>query len=214
MAYSSPPLILGAYAHLPVEMLEPFARSLRATGSQGRFHVVVAGYDAGALRQLGELADHVPVDGEYDRVPPRASAALRYARLRRGLRRFYPSLFTVAVRSASERASLDRWRNLEFRLEGLQSLRYGHYLRCLEEDAPDAEVVMISDLRDVVFQRDPFADPVTGRPRSISRTVPSRSDMTASTRHGCETSTEASSSRLGVVSRSRARESWSGREPR
>ena len=61
-----------------------------------------------------------------------------------------------------ERASLDRWRNLEFRLEGLQSLRYGHYLRCLMEDAPDADVVMITDLRDVVFQRDPFADPVTG----------------------------------------------------
>jgi hypothetical protein len=162
-ADASHSLILGAYARLPVEMLEPFARSLRATGFQGRFHVLVAGYDATALRQLGELADHVqPVDDQYDRVPPRASTALGYARRQRGLRRFYTSLFTAVVRAASERASLDRWRNLEFHLEGLQSLRYEHYLRYLMEDAPEADVVMITDLRDVVFQRDPFADPVTG----------------------------------------------------
>ena len=64
-------LILGAYSRLPIQMLEPFARSLKATGFQGRFHVVAAGYEADQLRQLAALADGVhPVDAEYSRVLP------------------------------------------------------------------------------------------------------------------------------------------------
>ena len=155
-------LILGAFSGLPVDMLEPFTQSLRATCFQGRFHIVAAGYDAGALQQLREAADHVrAVDDEYN-PPPRLSVVLGFARGQRGLRRFYPSLFEAVARAGFERHSFDRWRNLEFRLEGLQSLRYAHYYRCLVEDAPDADVVMITDLRDVVFQRDPFADAAVG----------------------------------------------------
>lgn len=156
-------LILGAYSHLPIHMLEPFARSLKATGFEGRFHVVAAGYDRDQLRRLAALADHVhPVDDAYDRVLPRTCAALGLARRQRGLRRFYPSLFKAVCRAASERDSLNRWRNLEFGLEGLQSLRYIHYYQCLVDEAVDPDAVMITDLRDVVFQRDPFSDPVTG----------------------------------------------------
>ena len=155
-------LILGALSGLPVEMLEPFTQSLRATGFQGRFHIIAAGYDAGALGQLRESADHVrAVDDEYHQ-PSRLAGVLGFTRGQRGLRRFYPSLFTTVARAGSERDALDRWQNLEFRLEGLQSLRYAHYYRCLVEDAPDADVVMLTDLRDVVFQRDPFSDAVTG----------------------------------------------------
>lgn len=163
LAGSQRSLILGAYSRLPIGMLEPFARSLKATGFQGRFHVVAAGYDSDQLRQLAALADHVvPVDDEYDRVPPRVCTALGFARRQRGLRRLYPHLFKAVCRAASEQDSLTRWRNLEFRLEGLQSLRYMHYYRRIVDEAVDAEVVMISDLRDIVFQRDPFTDPVTG----------------------------------------------------
>src|SRR3954469_19452091 len=66
--------------------------------------------------------------------------------------------------SRGRRASAVRcsWRSLEFHLEGLQSLRYVHYRQSLLNDAPDADLVMITDLRDVVFQGDPLADPVTG----------------------------------------------------
>jgi hypothetical protein len=156
-------LVLGAYSHYPIEMLQPFVHSLRATGFQGRFHVVAAGYDTAGLSRLRELADHVrAVDDDYSPRPPRASSALALARRQRGLRRFYPALFEAVARVGSERNSLEKWRNLEFHLEGLQSLRYEHYYRSLVEDAPDADVVMLTDLRDVVFQRDPFADPVTG----------------------------------------------------
>ena len=84
------------------------------------------------------------------------------ARRQRGFRRLYPSLFKAVCRASSERNSLNRWRNLEFKLEGLQSLRYMHYYRCIVDEAVDAEVVMITDLRDVVFQKAPFTDPVTG----------------------------------------------------
>jgi hypothetical protein len=156
-------LILGAYSRLPIQMLEPFVRSLRATGFQGRFDVFVAEYDRDQLRSLAGLADRViPVDDDYSHAPSRFSVALGFARRQRGLRRFYPPLFKAVCRTASERDSLDRWRNLEFQLEGLQSLRYLHYYRHLTDEAVDAEVVMITDLRDVVFQRSPFADPVSG----------------------------------------------------
>lgn len=156
-------LVLGAYSHYPVEMLHPFVRSLRACGYEGRFHIVAAGYDADTLTRLRELADHVrPVDAEYTTIDPRLRSVLSRAKTQKGLRRLYPALFEAAARATTERGSLDRWRNLEYHLEGLQSLRYTHYLRSLIEDAPAAEVVLITDLRDVVFQGDPFADPVTG----------------------------------------------------
>jgi hypothetical protein len=71
-------------------------------------------------------------------------------------------MFEIVARATRESDSLERWRRLEYHLEGLQSLRYSHYYRCLIEDAADADVVMLTDVRDVVFQRDPFADPVTG----------------------------------------------------
>ena len=156
-------LILGCYSRLPIEALEPFARTLKATDFHGRFHIIAAGYDRDGLDRLAELADHVrPVDDDYSVTRPPMSAVLGHVKHQRGARRFYAPLFQAVVRCAPERNSLDRWRNLEYYLEGLQSLRYGHYYRAIIEDAPDAAIVMISDLRDVVFQRDPFAEPVDG----------------------------------------------------
>jgi hypothetical protein len=157
-------VILGALANLPIYHLEPFSRSLRATGFNGRVCILAAGYDRAQLDELKTHADQVrSVDSEYpEHGLARTTQALAFVRRQRGIRRAYPRVFEAAARTARERDSLERWRTLEYRLEGLQSLRYMHYYRCLLEDVPDADAVMISDLRDVVFQRDPFSDPVTG----------------------------------------------------
>lgn len=162
---SGPPrsLILGSFSRLPAEQLAPFTRSLRATGFDGRFWIFAAGYRREGLAELAAFADRVQtVDQDYVGGLQRTIAALGYVRGKRGLRRAYPFLFEGAARAGIERRSFDRWKNLEFRLEGLQTLRYMHYYRCLLEEAPDVDVVMISDLRDVIFQRDPFHEPLNG----------------------------------------------------
>lgn len=157
------PVVLGVFSHLPVDLLQPFSRSLRATGFGGKFHVFASGYGRDDVRRIVTLADSVTtVDADYSTVAPRLIRGLGRVKQQRGLRRMYPRLFEIAARSCRERNSLERWRNLEYQLQGLQSLRYAHYLRFLMEDATDADVVMISDLRDVIFQADPFGPPVTG----------------------------------------------------
>jgi hypothetical protein len=149
MSSTARSLVLGAYAGLPVRYLEPFAESLRATGFAGTFAVIAGSYDRAELSRLEALADDVV---QVDYPAPPLVAPLAYLRRTRGLRRAYPSLFRVAARGHA------RWSRLEYRLEGLQTLRYRAYLDYLLEH--DADAVLLTDLRDVVFQRDPFAEPV------------------------------------------------------
>jgi hypothetical protein len=156
-------VVLGAYASLPARDLEPFARSLRATGFRGSLAVVAGRLAPEERAALGALADDVvDVDAEYARNLPLARGLLARMRPTRAARRAYAPLFGAVARGLGGRAAPSRWAGLEYHLEGLQALRYGHYLRYLRERAPEADLVMITDLRDVVFQRDPFADPVDG----------------------------------------------------
>jgi hypothetical protein len=67
----------------------------------------------------------------------------------------------MALRLAPTPAPSDLGSSLEYHLEGLQALRYRHYLKILEENQ-DADPVMLTDVRDVAFQADPFAQPITG----------------------------------------------------
>lgn len=156
-------LILGVFSGLPIRLAEPFAHSLRSVGYKGRVCIFTAGYEPLELEELATLFDEVrPIDGEYPVRLPRTSAVLSGLRKTRGLRRIYPSLFGATLRAAPERRSLEWWKALEFHLEGLQSLRYLCYYRYLLEETADVDVVMISDVRDVLFQRDPFAQEVEG----------------------------------------------------
>ncbi len=160
---------------------DPAARAVLAVAACDRLPGKVPHRCRGIRRRSAprawRLADRCPSCRR--RVQPRPATHYRGPGLRAPAARASPLLSRrcsrLVARTTPERESLDRWRNLEFQLEGLQSLRYAHYYRCLVEDAPDAEVVMITDLRDVVFQRDPFEDPVDG-PRALPRrTAPSRS---------------------------------------
>ena len=130
-------LVLGAYTNLPTSYLTPFVSSLRDCGFKGSLHIVS------------------DVEGEYDRLPV-VRPVLAYLRNTRGLRRSYPRAFDLALHAGCD------WASLEYRLEGLQSLRYRHYERVIRSREPAPDFVMITDLRDVFFQRDPFADPVDG----------------------------------------------------
>jgi hypothetical protein len=158
-------LVLGFAASLPADSFRPFVTSLRATGYRGRFGLITAKCTPDQREQFRELADlHWDVDDQFlaQAASPRQIATLRWLRSQRGARRLYPKAFQVAARLTRERDQQARWERLEYELEGLQALRYRLYYAFLQDVAPDADVIMVSDLRDVLFQADPFDPPVDG----------------------------------------------------
>lgn len=155
-------LIMGVAAHYPAEMLLPFLQSLRQTSYQGKVCLFVGQMTPEAVAQIRSYAEDVIVlDGEYGariaHAPlPECVALLAWARRTRRVRRLYPGLFKAVCRFAASSARKSLQWDMEQALEGFQSLRYGHYLHYLETQAPAADYVMLSDVRDVVFQDDPF----------------------------------------------------------
>jgi len=152
-------LVLGAYSGLPARFVEPFAASLRATEFKGSFCIVAGRCEPQERARLEALADSV-IDADPEYPDERRIARTLLARLRRtrGLRRVYAPTFKAVARGTSFRT----WSSLEYHLEGLQALRYRHYHRIILEREPAPDFVLLTDLRDVVFQRDPFADRVDG----------------------------------------------------
>lgn len=157
-------LVLGFASRLPPATIEPFLVSLHRSGYRGRIGLVLGGYDASETKRLhGQVDFTSSVDACYP--PPQPAVlvgALQRMRHQRGLRRTYPWAFAGVAWLGRERSSLGRWKRLEFTLEGLQSLRYGHYYDVLRREASDAEEILITDVRDVLFQDDPFADAPAG----------------------------------------------------
>jgi hypothetical protein len=157
VASTSPSLILATTSRLPVWMIEPFIVSLRASGYQGQLGLVVGEYDQTDIEALDRLADFTyRVDQRYEIYSPRLARLLKLARDKRGIRRVYPLAFHLSALTLKERTQLARWEGLEYRLEGLQALRYGIYYDVLQQVAPWAERILLTDIRDVVFQGDPF----------------------------------------------------------
>jgi hypothetical protein len=151
-------LVMGVHWGRPVGQVERFARSLRATGFDGTFVVFAGRCGSDEKARLNRAADVVvDLDAEYPAPARGLLAALEWARSRRGVRKAYPFFFEGAART---RRGCRRWSGLEYHIEGLQSLRYLHYQRYLAGLDPLPDAVLLTDLRDVVFQRDPFAEPV------------------------------------------------------
>lgn len=156
-------LVLGCATSLPSTYFEPFARSLRATGYEGRLCLVLGHYGDDEARALADLADFaVGVDAQYPPVNRLAVNALRSMRETRRVRRAYSRTFSLVAAATSRRKRLARWRALEFQLEGLQALRYGHYREIVASAGADVDQVLLTDVRDVFFQRDPFESPIAG----------------------------------------------------
>ncbi len=145
-------LILGCAFRLAAVDCRVFCNSLVQTGYCGRVVLLVTPDD------LAVLASVVPRSVEL-RVPP-ASGTLARAMyfLLRGARRVYPRFYQPSTRVASrllrgmgcERAR----RDLETLQMGPQATRYHWYAEIMPED--DSIPVMLTDVRDVLFLRNPF----------------------------------------------------------
>lgn len=155
-------LILGVAARYSGDMLMPFLKSLRQTSYQGKVCLFVSQMTDEALAQIRHYADDVIVlDGEYGQQIANHNLnrwvhLLGWTRRTRRIRRLYPGLFQATLKfvGPSRRKPL-QW-DMEQALEGFQSLRYGRYLQYLKTRMPHVDYVMLSDVRDVVFQEDPF----------------------------------------------------------
>jgi hypothetical protein len=154
-------LVMGFAAGLPTVLLTPFFESLRATSYRGRTCLFLSRMAQEDIEKLRLVVDDVVVlDGAYHKRASKAMIdTLRWLRNTRRIRRIYPLAFKLAtVLAFSKEGRRQRRRWLEYCLEGLQSLRYEHYLEYLS--AQQYDQVLISDIRDVIFQGDPFAHDV------------------------------------------------------
>lgn len=156
---------MGVASRYQPELIMPFLKSLRATSYEGRICLLVGDMSVKSQDQLRTVADDViDLDGLYGKELAAyglKGVANQLAKLRemRGGRRFYASLFQLLLKRASPARREALRRDLEKRLEGFQSLRYTHYLDYIRQSAPRADYIMLSDVRDVIFQRDPFDHP-------------------------------------------------------
>jgi hypothetical protein len=155
-------LVLGFVWGLAPGDVEPFSRSLRATGYKGRLGLVLAQYADDEARAVDVLADFsVQVDREYEYASRRLVNALRWMTHSRAVWRAYSIAFSFVAGATRPSLRLARWRAYECRLEGFAALRWGHYYDVLHA-LSGADQVLLTDVRDVVFQRDPFESRVEG----------------------------------------------------
>lgn len=154
-------LVLGLAAGLELDLITPFFNSLSRSGFAGIVGLVVANYHQADVDRLRDMVDVLwLVDDEYGTsVPSSVVESLRFIRGKRAVRRTYPLAFRCYSSICRESSCSRRWRNLEFCLEGLQSLRYQHYTDVVNS-LPHVDYVLLSDVRDVLFQASPFAEPV------------------------------------------------------
>lgn len=157
------PTVMGVASNLSAEAFLPFLRSLRATSFAGRVVLFVSHLRPADLEELRPWVDElVDVDAAHPPVAPSAAVgALRRVRTTRGLRRHYPRAYRWAAPRLGAAPGNEVAHDLELRLQGAQALRYGIYAAHLEAEAASSRSthVLISDVRDVVFQDDPFAEP-------------------------------------------------------
>jgi hypothetical protein len=156
---------MGFAAGLDPRLFDPFFQSLRATDYRGQTALVVAYYTPEQVDHFRELTDHVievKSVGSGPSPTSRTVRLLRHLKETRGLRRLYPAAFRLRCALTRERDSYPVWAALEFELEGLMALRHGYYHDFLAADPTRFDQVLVSDVRDVVFQSDPFAEAVEG----------------------------------------------------
>lgn len=153
-------LVLGSASQLDPEVFEPFYASLKRTGFAGSTVLLALDYSDAELDKFREFVDEVVSLRTPSRGHRLATRGLRFLQGTRGLRRFYSFAFRARLALVAERRAKPTWETLELRLEGLQSVRYERYLQFLAQRPGEFEQVLLCDVRDVVFQSDPFEVPV------------------------------------------------------
>jgi hypothetical protein len=152
-------LVLATAVGYGWTQVAPFIRSLRRTGYAGDILLLVGALAAADRREL--LAHRV----RLRRVQPlfRAlPAVVRQKMASRKLRRFHavlPWLQRHAPLPADWARLAAGWAGHHF--QHIAVARFSHYYAFLRAHARDYERVMTTDVRDVLFQADPFSWPAT-----------------------------------------------------
>ena len=154
MSATSPNLILGAVEGMSWQALRPFVLSLRRTGFNGEAVLFAAGIDRVTKRSLASCGVQV--------------RALRRAQLSLGRRTIQPydaafarlhAHYPAIIRQASR--PFREPKSAVTRIAALVSVRdtrrFFAYLDYLSSTDVSYENVMLTDVRDVFFQADPFA---------------------------------------------------------
>ena len=154
---------MGVAAGYKVDLILPFLKSLRQTSYQGRVCLFVGQMTDEAIKRIKMYAEEVVIlDGGYGRHIARHrlngyTKLLSWVRRTPRIRRMYPGLFRATLKLAKPTRRKSLQLDLEQALEGYQALRYHLYQTYLETVAPATDFVMLTDVRDVIFQDDPFA---------------------------------------------------------
>lgn len=147
-------LILAAATGYRWEQLQPFVESLHRTGFSGTVVMLVgtlAADDAQRLTAGGVRTLRVqPLLGA---LPPAWRRKLYSHRLR-WLHRTYPGACNALPATAAGRRSAAAWVGRLF--HHIACSRYFYYLSFLQTHATEYDRVMLTDVRDVLFQGDPF----------------------------------------------------------
>ena len=150
-------LILGCHWGLDASLLDSLLTSIEIEGLADSVVLVVAQSDEQTVVALRQRVTVLEVDERFpSKAPAVAVRILRTLKSTRGLRKHYPACFRLMLRLLRAAPGTAIAEDLEFQLHGLQSLRYKLYLDYLTDHAPNATHIAICDLRDVVFQGDPF----------------------------------------------------------
>jgi hypothetical protein len=158
-------LVMGLVKGYKYEQIRPFVASLRATGYSGDICLLYSGLDEGAVEALREFGvDLVPFTmGSVNLILRRVyNFALLNRIYRSPLNYLYPMhrLFAALVDRVSSRKKgsehIARSR-IAARTFNVYCVRFPLYYLYLDQKRGQYANVMLSDVRDVIFQRDPFA---------------------------------------------------------
>ena len=154
-------LILGFAVGLSAEAIWPFVRSLRRTGYRGDVGLFFGRDDARARDAVRpEITFDLPFDEpEFNVVDRCVFRLIRYFKFRGHLRAAYRLFFHVLVGKAGRFDGNSRWIAFQQNLIGTVNTRHIHYRRFLAEHGGGYESVLLADIRDVIFQSDPFVPP-------------------------------------------------------
>ena len=151
-------LVIGFAMGLTQAALDPFLRSLHETGYRGDVCLFFGPTDTQARSSLSNRIKHSPVvhPPTVGRLTPLAIACLRHLKSRPRLAALYRIAFAVMAGTASNGLRSKRWLAFQYHLVGVCNLRHLYYQGFLDDEGAGYDQVLITDIRDVIFQADPF----------------------------------------------------------
>lgn len=136
-------LILSTVQNLEYDAVAPFLESLRATGSMAKVHFFVRGVSADSIRKMESLGV--------------STQRFHYLNFRH--RQPLLVLWPVWRRMLARRGFAGKCA-LAKKIFHLMGVRFAYYYDYLEKNRARFQNVLLTDCRDVYFQRDPFAEPI------------------------------------------------------